>query len=123
MSAHEREHGRTGSIAGLDIIHLQCHIGTDTISLARCGADHAHRAHLAARLGAPRSSRDDTPDVGCGRSVKPVGSNDATHDGVDRTPSGASECRLRSGDSDLVEQVHGLLAAPYEVTRRHVGVP
>jgi len=27
-----------GSIAGLDVVHLQCHIGTDTVSLARAGA-------------------------------------------------------------------------------------
>lgn len=27
-----------GSIKGLDVIHLQCHIGTDTLSLARAGA-------------------------------------------------------------------------------------
>lgn len=29
---------RLGSIAGLDVLHLQCHIGTDTLSLARLGA-------------------------------------------------------------------------------------
>ena len=29
---------RLGEIAGLDVVHLQCHIGTDTISLARLGA-------------------------------------------------------------------------------------
>ncbi|HEY7175839.1 MAG TPA: class I SAM-dependent methyltransferase [Micromonosporaceae bacterium] len=29
---------RLGDIAGLDVVHLQCHIGTDTISLARLGA-------------------------------------------------------------------------------------
>jgi SAM-dependent methyltransferase len=29
---------RLGSVAGLDAIHLQCHIGTDTLSLARLGA-------------------------------------------------------------------------------------
>jgi len=29
---------RLGDIAGLDAIHLQCHIGTDTLSLARLGA-------------------------------------------------------------------------------------
>ena len=29
---------RLGDIAGLDGVHLQCHIGTDTISLARLGA-------------------------------------------------------------------------------------
>jgi len=29
---------RLGSLAGLDVVHLQCHIGTDTVSLARLGA-------------------------------------------------------------------------------------
>ncbi len=29
---------RLGDIGGLDAVHLQCHIGTDTISLARLGA-------------------------------------------------------------------------------------
>ena len=29
---------RLGNIAGLDVVHLQCHIGTDTLSLARLGA-------------------------------------------------------------------------------------
>jgi SAM-dependent methyltransferase len=29
---------RLGSVAGLDAVHLQCHIGTDTLSLARLGA-------------------------------------------------------------------------------------
>ncbi len=29
---------RLGDVAGLDVIHLQCHIGTDTISLCRLGA-------------------------------------------------------------------------------------
>lgn len=29
---------RLGSIEGLDVVHLQCHIGTDTVSLARLGA-------------------------------------------------------------------------------------
>ncbi|HEY8093552.1 MAG TPA: class I SAM-dependent methyltransferase, partial [Acidimicrobiales bacterium] len=27
-----------GSVAGLDVVHLQCHIGTDTVSLAKLGA-------------------------------------------------------------------------------------
>lgn len=30
---------RLGDITGLRTVHLQCHIGTDTISLARLGAD------------------------------------------------------------------------------------
>jgi SAM-dependent methyltransferase len=29
---------RLGKIEGLDVVHLQCHIGTDTLSLARLGA-------------------------------------------------------------------------------------
>jgi SAM-dependent methyltransferase len=29
---------RLGTIDGLDVVHLQCHIGTDTLSLARLGA-------------------------------------------------------------------------------------
>lgn len=33
-----RDRERLGSLRGLDVIHLQCHIGTDTLSLARLGA-------------------------------------------------------------------------------------
>ncbi len=50
-----------GSLRGLDLCHLQCHIGTDTISLARAGAHVtgvdfspgalAAARHLAARHG------------------------------------------------------------------------
>ena len=29
---------RIGDVSGLDGVHLQCHIGTDTLSLARLGA-------------------------------------------------------------------------------------
>jgi SAM-dependent methyltransferase len=29
---------RLGSVVGLDVVHLQCHIGTDTVSLGRLGA-------------------------------------------------------------------------------------
>ena len=34
--AQERE--RLGDLAGLDVAHLQCHLGTDTVSLSRLGA-------------------------------------------------------------------------------------
>lgn len=50
-----------GTVSGLDVCHLQCHIGTDTLSLARAGARVtgvdfspaalASAASLAARLG------------------------------------------------------------------------
>lgn len=32
------DRARLGDVSGLDAVHLQCHIGTDTISLARLGA-------------------------------------------------------------------------------------
>jgi len=32
------DQSRLGDITGLDVVHLQCHIGTDTLSLARLGA-------------------------------------------------------------------------------------
>ncbi len=49
------DRARLGSLAGLDVVHLQCHLGTDTISLARLGArsvtglDFSPRALEAAR--------------------------------------------------------------------------
>jgi SAM-dependent methyltransferase len=55
---------RLGDIAGIDVVHLQCHIGTDTLSLARLGArvtglDFSPEALHAAR----RLSHDAGPDV------------------------------------------------------------
>jgi len=54
---------RLGAIEGLDVVHLQCHIGTDTISLARLGATMtgldfspaalAQARDLARRTGSP----------------------------------------------------------------------
>lgn len=48
-----------GSVSGLDVCHLQCHIGTDTLSLARAGArvtgvDFSPSALAAARRLAGR---------------------------------------------------------------------
>ncbi len=34
----EFDRPRLGDVAGLDAVHLQCHLGTDTLSLARLGA-------------------------------------------------------------------------------------
>ncbi|MEJ5943895.1 class I SAM-dependent methyltransferase [Pseudokineococcus basanitobsidens] len=49
-----------GSLEGLDLLHLQCHIGTDTLSFARCGArvtgvDLSPSAITAARSLAERA--------------------------------------------------------------------
>jgi SAM-dependent methyltransferase len=51
---------RLGDVAGLDGVHLQCHIGTDTVSLARLGArmvgvDFSPPAVEQARLLAERT--------------------------------------------------------------------
>jgi SAM-dependent methyltransferase len=56
--AFDRE--RLGELNGLDVVHLQCHIGTDTISLARLGArvtglDFSPSALAAARQLAERA--------------------------------------------------------------------
>ncbi len=45
---------RLGDIAGLDGVHLQCHIGTDTISLARLGARMTGLDFSAASLAEAR---------------------------------------------------------------------
>ena len=56
---------RLGDLTGLDVVHLQCHIGTDTISLARLGAnatglDLAEDAVAEARRLAERCGVDAT---------------------------------------------------------------
>lgn len=45
---------RLGDVAGLDAVHLQCHIGTDTLSLARLGARMAGLDFSAPALAVAR---------------------------------------------------------------------
>jgi len=45
---------RLGAVAGLDVVHLQCHIGTDTVSLARLGARMTGLDFSAASLAEAR---------------------------------------------------------------------
>ncbi|ATG55372.1 methyltransferase [Brachybacterium ginsengisoli] len=33
----DQDRGRLGDLEGLDVLHLQCHLGTDTVSLSRLG--------------------------------------------------------------------------------------
>ncbi|BBY27025.1 class I SAM-dependent methyltransferase [Mycolicibacterium sediminis] len=55
---------RLGDVAGLDVVHLQCHVGTDTVSLARLGPtsvtglDFSPAAITAARSLASRAGAD-----------------------------------------------------------------
>jgi SAM-dependent methyltransferase len=57
---------RLGRLDGLDVVHLQCHIGTDTIGLARLGArsvtglDFSPSALTAAQTLATRAEADIT---------------------------------------------------------------
>jgi SAM-dependent methyltransferase len=46
---------RLGDVAGLDVLHLQCHIGTDTLSLARMGANVTGLDFSGSALDAARS--------------------------------------------------------------------
>jgi SAM-dependent methyltransferase len=49
---------RLGDISGLHVVHLQCHIGTDTVSLARLGARMAGLDFSAPAIEQARSFAD-----------------------------------------------------------------
>ena len=55
---------RLGDVAGLDVVHLQCHIGTDTLSLARLGARVTGVDFSRAALDAARSLFDECGQAG-----------------------------------------------------------
>jgi len=63
-SLHALETGEIGDISGKDIVHLQCHIGLDTISLKHLGAksvtglDFSPKAIAAARDFAARAGAE-----------------------------------------------------------------
>jgi len=55
---------RLGEIADLDVVHLQCHIGTDTLSLARLGARATGLDFSGSALAVARQlAREAGPDV------------------------------------------------------------
>jgi SAM-dependent methyltransferase len=61
---------RLGDIAGLDVVHLQCHIGTDTLSLARLGAQVTGLDFSAPALDVARRLAAD-----CGAAIRYVESD------------------------------------------------
>jgi 2-polyprenyl-3-methyl-5-hydroxy-6-metoxy-1,4-benzoquinol methylase len=66
LSAEVRfDRGRLGDIAGLDVAHLQCHIGHDTLSLARLGARVTGLDFSAPALAVARQLA-----VGCGATIE-----------------------------------------------------
>jgi SAM-dependent methyltransferase len=81
---------RLGEVAGLRGVHLQCHIGTDTISLARLGAsmtglDFSGAAVEAARTLASETRADATfvqSDVYAAADVLGAGGFDLVYTGV-----------------------------------------
>ncbi|WP_380176398.1 class I SAM-dependent methyltransferase [Kineococcus sp. DHX-1] len=122
-----RPHLPGGSLDGLDVVHLQCHIGTDTISLARRGArvvgtDLSGEAvttarRLAARAGLPdvsfvQTTNEDAPDA-LGREFDVV----LTSVGVltwlaDLRPWAQAVARLlRPGGVFLVHDAHPTMSA------------
>lgn len=60
----EFDRQRLGDITGLSVVHLQCHVGTDTISLARLGATVTGLDFSAAALDVARRLATD-----CGASI------------------------------------------------------
>lgn len=79
-----------GDISGLNTVHLQCHIGTDTLSLARlgamvCGLDYsgaslAEARALAERCAVPIDYIES--DVYAADQVLPAGSFDLVYTGI-----------------------------------------
>ncbi|WP_342245532.1 class I SAM-dependent methyltransferase [Pseudomonas sp. OTU5201] len=81
---------RLGDIAGQNGVHLQCHIGTDTLSLARLGArmsglDFSPAALEQARLLARRCGKEISfveSDVYAADQVLPTGTFDLVYTGI-----------------------------------------
>jgi SAM-dependent methyltransferase len=68
---------RLGSVEGLDVLHLQCHIGTDTLSLVRLGA----RSVTGLDFSAPALEAARALAADCGEAIEYVESD--LYDAVD----------------------------------------
>jgi len=93
---------RLGSIEGLDVVHLQCHIGTDTLSLARLGA----RSVTGLDFSAPALAAAASLATDCGAAI----------DFVESDLYGAVEA-LGAGRFDLVYTGIGALCWLPDVER------
>nr|WP_225778371.1 class I SAM-dependent methyltransferase [Pseudomonas sp. Marseille-Q3773] len=79
-----------GNIKGLNTVHLQCHIGTDTLSLARlgakvCGLDYSAASLAEARALAQRCAASIAyveADVYSADEVLPAGTFDLVYTGI-----------------------------------------
>ncbi|MFW8745226.1 class I SAM-dependent methyltransferase [Mesorhizobium japonicum] len=131
---------RLGDIAGLDAVHLQCHIGTDTLSLARLGArmtgldlspaSLAEARRLAERAGA--DIRYVESDVDHAVDVLEPGSFDLVYTGIgaicwlpsiDRWAATVSAL-LRPGGRLFMREGHPVLwSIDDEAGRLEIGFP
>jgi SAM-dependent methyltransferase len=122
---------RLGEVAGLTGIHLQCHIGTDTISLARLGAhmtglDFAPNAIAAARTLAQAARADVTfveADVYAAADTLPGASFDLVYTGIGALCwlpdiegwAAVVAALLRPGGRLFIRDVHPMLMALSDV--------
>jgi SAM-dependent methyltransferase len=118
---------RLGDIRGLRGVHLQCHIGTDTLSLARLGAvmtgldfspaSLAQARELARRTGSPAEFVES--DVYSAPDVLPAGGFDLVYTGVGaliwlpsiRRWAGVVARLLRPGGRLFIREGHPVLWA------------
>jgi SAM-dependent methyltransferase len=118
---------RLGDIRGLRGVHLQCHIGTDTLSLARLGAvmtgldfspaSLAQARELARRTGSPTEFVES--DVYSAPDVLPAGGFDLVYTGVGaliwlpsiRRWAGVVARLLRPGGRLFIREGHPVLWA------------
>lgn len=119
---------RLGRLDGLDVVHLQCHIGTDTVSLARLGAksvtglDFSPSAVAAGRTLAVRAGADVTfveADVHDAVDALGMGCADVVYTGIGalcwlpdiRRWAGIVAALLRPGGRLFIREGHPVLWA------------
>ena len=119
---------RLGLLDGLDVVHLQCHIGTDTVSLARLGAksvtglDFSPSAVEAGRALATRAGNDVTfVEADVASAVDALGAEcaDVVYTGIGalcwlpdiREWAGVVAALLRPGGRLFVREGHPILWA------------
>ena len=118
---------RLGDISGLKTVHLQCHIGTDTVSLARLGArvtglDFSEPAIVQARRLAERAgveARFVTAEVYDAPAVLGAGRFDLVYTGIGalcwlpdiRRWAGVVAALLRPGGALFIREGHPVLWA------------
>ncbi len=116
---------RLGDVRGLRCVHLQCHIGTDTVSLARLGADMTGLDFSAASLQQARQLADAAgvtvsfveAELYRALEVLPTGEFDLVYTGIGalcwlpdiRRWAGVVAALLRPGGRLFIREAHPVL--------------